>query len=79
MIQQTMTRQQLFQLGNLDWATTDELTRAKNMKAIYNQLTTEKQLTFIEQFDKYLQMNTLIFIMKTDLLLDSKDETEEEK
>ena len=35
MIEKTMTKQQLFELGNLDWATGDELMRAKGMKTIY--------------------------------------------
>ena len=35
MIEKTMTRQQLFKLGNLDWATNNELERAQEMKSIY--------------------------------------------
>ena len=38
MIQKTMKRQQLFELGNLDWATGNELERAQEMKSIYDQL-----------------------------------------
>lgn len=36
MIEKTMTRQQLFELGNLDWATDNELERAQEMKSIYD-------------------------------------------
>ncbi len=69
MIQKTMTRQQLFQLGNLDWATSDELMRAKGMKTIYDQLTTAKQQELIEHFDKFLRADDLTFAIVTDALL----------
>lgn len=69
MIQKTMTRQQLFELGNLDWATGDELTRAKGMKTIYDQLTTEKRQELMEHFDKFLRADDLTFAIVTDALL----------
>lgn len=69
MIQKTMKRQQLFELGNLDWATGDELERAQEMKSIYDQLKPEKQQEFMEKFDEYLQTDALMFSIRTNLLL----------
>ena len=69
MIEKTMTRQQLFELGNLDWATDDELERAKEMKSIYDQLKPDKQQELMEKFDEYLQKDALMFSIKTNLLL----------
>ena len=69
MIEKTMTRQQLFELGNLDWATADELERAREMKSIYDQLKPYKQKELMEKFDKYLQKDALMFSIKTNLLL----------
>lgn len=69
MIEKTMTRQQLFELGNLDWATDDELERAQEMKSIYDQLKPEKQQELMEKFDEYLQKDALMFSIKTNLLL----------
>lgn len=69
MIEKTMTRQQLFELGNLDWATDDELERAQEMKSIYDQLKPEKQQELTEKFDDYLQKDALMFSIKTNLLL----------
>ena len=64
-----MTRQQLFELGNLDWATVAELERAQEMKRIYDQLKHDKQQEFMEKFDEYLQKEALMFSIKTNLLL----------
>lgn len=69
MIEKTMTRQQLFKLGNLDWATNNELERAQEMKSIYDQLKPEKQQELMEKFDEYLQKDALMFSIKTNLLL----------
>lgn len=69
MIQKTMKRQQLFELGNLDWATGNELERAQEMKSIYDQLKPEKQQEFMEKFDEYLQTDALMFSIRTNLLL----------
>lgn len=69
MIEKTMTRQQLFELGNLDWATDDELERAQEMKSIYDQLKPEKQQELTEKFDDYLQKDALMFSIMTNLLL----------
>lgn len=69
MIEKTMTRQQLFKLGNLNWATNNELERAQEMKSIYDQLKPEKQQELMEKFDEYLQKDTLMFSIKTNLLL----------
>ena len=69
MIQKTMTKQQLFELGNLDWATDDELERAQEMKSIYDQLKPDKQQELMEKFDEYLQKDALMFSIKTNLLL----------
>lgn len=69
MIEKTMTRQQLFELGNLDWATADELERAREMKSIYDQLKPYKQKELMEKFDEYLQKDALMFSIKTNLLL----------
>ena len=64
-----MKRQQLFELGNLDWATGNELERAQEMKSIYDQLKPEKQQEFMEKFDEYLQTDALMFSIRTNLLL----------
>ena len=69
MIEKTMTKQQLFELGNLDWATGDELTRAKGMKTIYDQLTTEKRQELMEHFDKFLRADDFTFAIVTEALL----------
>lgn len=69
MIEKTMTRQQLFELGNFDWATDDELERAQEMRNIYNQLKPDKQQELMEKFDEYLQKDALMFSIKTNLLL----------
>lgn len=69
MIEKTMTRQQLFKLGNLNWATNNELERAQEMKSIYDQLKPEKQQELMEKFDEYLQKDALMFSIKTNLLL----------
>ena len=69
MIEKTMTRQQLFELGNLDWATADELERAREMKSIYDQITTEKRQELLEHFDKFLRADELTFAIVTDVLL----------
>lgn len=69
MMEKTMTRQQLFELGNLDWATGDELERAYEMKSIYDQLKPYKQQEFMEEFDYFLQTDAFTFTMHTDLLL----------
>ena len=69
MIEKTMTRQQLFELGNLDWATDNELERAQEIKSIYDQLKPEKQKELMEKFDEYLQKDALMFSIRTNLLL----------
>ncbi len=74
MIQKTMTRQQLFELGNLDWATADELERAQEMKRIYDKLTTWKRKTFMEHFEDFLRTDVLMFSIMIDVLLDTENE-----
>lgn len=75
MIQKTMTRQQLFELGNLDWATDNELERAQEMKSIYYQLKPEKQQTFMKEFDYLLHTDISMFSLICDLLLLDTNET----
>lgn len=69
MIEKTMTRQQLFELGNLDWATDNELERAQEMKSIYDQLKPQKQQELMEHFEKFLRADDLTFAIVTDALL----------
>lgn len=66
----TMTRQQLFEIGNLDWVTSAiQKTRALEMKVVYEKLKDEKRLEFMEQFDDFLQMDYLSFLIITDKLV----------
>ena len=73
MIQQTMTRQQLFQLGHLDWATDDELERTQEMKSIYDQLTTCKRKTFMEHFEDFLRTDVLTDVLLFSIMINDND------
>lgn len=66
----TMTRQQLFAIGNLDWVTSaEQKTRALEMQTVYRILKEEKRLEFMEQFDDFLKMDYLSFLIVADKLV----------
>lgn len=69
-ITSTMTRQQLFEIGDPQWMAGLEKERAKILQETYEKLQTSEQFNhFWEEFDYYLTTDILSLLVFTDILI----------